>query len=254
MKHAVIIEDETPVAASLVAALKETAPDLQIEAVLQSVTDSVHYLKVNPNVDIIFSDVQLNDGLSFSIFNQVALNAPIIFITGYDKFMMNAFEYNSIDYLLKPFCKDDLQKALDKYKRLEQHFAYNTSLLSNFLQQFAPQKKNRLIVKKGLEHISLPVEDIALFFTENKIVYVLDKNGRKYLADKNLSDLEVDLDKRLFFRVNRQYLVNINYIRCFKTYERVKLQVELTLSDVNCFIVVSQETAPYFRRWIGGNV
>jgi DNA-binding LytR/AlgR family response regulator len=107
-----------------------------------------------------------------------------------------------------------------------------------------------LLVKKGLENISLLLEDVVLFFTENKIVYVIDKTGRKYLIDKNLSDLEVELDNKTFFRVNRQYIININYIRSFKAYERVKLQIELTVTDLNYFIVVSQETAPLFRKWI----
>jgi DNA-binding LytR/AlgR family response regulator len=249
MRNAVIIEDEKPVAQSLVSSLKEVAPDMQIKAILGSVEESVNYLSGDTQADIIFCDVQLTDGLSFSIFNEVHIDAPIIFITGYDKFMLNAFEYNSIDYLLKPVCKEDLQKALEKYKRLEQHFTH-TSLLSNFLQNFTQQKRTRILVKKGLENISLVLDDIVLFFTENKIVYVIDKNGRKYLIDKNLADLETELDNKTFFRVNRQYIVNINYIRSFKSYERVKLQIELTVSDLNYFIVVSQETAPFFRKWI----
>src|SRR5215213_1260115 len=249
MKNAVIIEDEKAVAHSLMATLKEVTPDVQVKAVLSSVQESIDYLSQNTEADIIFCDVQLTDGLSFSIFNEVHIDAPIIFITGYDKFMLNAFEYNSIDYLLKPVCREDLQKALDKYKRLEQHFTH-TSLLTNFLQHFNQQKKTRILVKKGLENISLVLEDIVLFFTENKIVYVIDKNGRKYLIDKNLADLETELDSKTFFRVNRQYIVNINFIRSFKAYERVKLQIELTVSDLNYFIVVSQETAPFFRKWI----
>ena len=94
------------------------------------------------------------------------------------------------------------------------------------------------------------LDEIVLFFTENKIVYVIDKTGRKYLVDKNLADLEIELDNKTFFRVNRQFIVNINYIRSFKAYERVKLQIELTVTDLNYFIIVSQETAPYFRKWI----
>jgi DNA-binding LytR/AlgR family response regulator len=250
MKTAIVIEDEKAVAQNLIATLKEVAPDTQIQAILGTVRESIDYLsKQNNKADIIFCDVQLTDGLSFSIFNEVYIVAPIIFITGYDKFMLNAFEYNSIDYLLKPVCKEDLQKALEKYKRLEQHFT-NTSFVKNFLQHFDQQRKTRLLVKKGLENISLLLEDVVLFFTENKIVYVIDKTGRKYLIDKNLSDLEVELDNKTFFRVNRQYIININYIRSFKAYERVKLQIELTVSDLNYFIVVSQETAPLFRKWI----
>jgi DNA-binding LytR/AlgR family response regulator len=250
MRNAIIIEDEKAVAQGLVSTLKEVAPEMQIKTILSSVEQSINYLSENKDADIIFCDVQLTDGLSFSIFNEVHIDAPIIFITGYDKFMLNAFEYNSIDYLLKPVCKEDLQKALEKYKRLEQHFTH-ASLLNNFLQHFHQQKKKtRVLVKKGLENISILLEDIVLFFTENKIVYVIDKGGRKYLIDKNLSDLEMELDNKIFFRVNRQYIVNINYIRSFKSYERVKLQIELTVSELNYFIVVSQETAPVFRKWL----
>ena len=249
MKNAIVIEDEKAVAQNLISTLKEVAPDIKIRATLSGVKESIDYLSKDARADIIFCDVQLTDGLSFSIFNEVKIDAPIIFITGYDKFMMNAFEYNSIDYLLKPVCREDLNKALEKYKRLEQHFT-QTSVLSNFLQNFNPQKKTRLLVKKGLENISLLLDDVVLFFTENKIVYVIDKTGRKYLTDKNLSDLEADLDNKTFFRVNRQYIINIHYIRSFKAYERVKLQIELTVTDLNYFIVVSQETAPLFRKWI----
>src|SRR5687767_203449 len=249
MKNAIVIEDEKVVAQNLISTLKEVAPDIKIRATLSGVKESIDYLSKDAKADIIFCDVQLTDGLSFSIFNEVRIDAPIVFITGYDKFMMNAFEYNSIDYLLKPVCREDLNKALEKYKRLEQHFT-QTSVLSNFLQNFNQQKKTRLLVKKGLENISLLLDDVVLFFTENKIVYVIDKTGRKYLTDKNLSDLEADLDNETFFRVNRQYIINIHYIRSFKAYERVKLQIELTLTDLNYFIVVSQETAPLFRKWI----
>ena len=249
MKNAIVIEDEKAVAQNLISTLKEVAPDIKIRATLSGVKESIDYLSKDARADIIFCDVQLTDGLSFSIFNEVKIDAPIIFITGYDKFMMNAFEYNSIDYLLKPVCREDLNKALEKYKRLEQHFT-QTSVLSNFLQNFNQQKKTRLLVKKGLENISLLLDDVVLFFTENKIVYVIDKTGRKYLTDKNLSDLEADLDNKTFFRVNRQYIINIHYIRSFKAYERVKLQIELTVTDLNYFIVVSQETAPLFRKWI----
>lgn len=250
MKSAIIIEDEKHVSANLISALKDMAPHIHVKAILGSVSESLDYFSGNPQTDIIFSDVQLTDGLSFSIFSEMHINAPIIFITGYDKFILNAFEYNSIDYLLKPVTREDLARALNKYNNLEQHFVQSNGLMQNFFRHFGQPKKTRLIVKKGLEHISLLLEDVVLFFTENKIVYVIDKGGKKYLVDKNLGDLEHELDGKMFFRVNRQYIVNINYIRSFKTYERVKLQIELTISELNYFIVVSQETAPHFRKWI----
>lgn len=120
------------------------------------------------------------------------------------------------------------------------------------LGQLGVKKRNRILVKRGVEYVSLPCADIVLCYTENKLVYVLDKCGKKYLSDKNLGEMESELDNQMFFRVNRQYIVNINFIRSFKSYERVKLQVELTLPEVQHVVIVSQETAPEFRRWIAG--
>jgi len=163
---------------------------------------------------------------------------------------MNAFTSNGIDYLLKPINKKDLAKALLKYKMFEKHFASHNDMIKNMFQHLDNRKKSRLVVRKGLEHIALKLEEIVLFYTENKLVYVIDRFGKKYLADKNLSDLEEDLDESIFFRANRQYIVNINFIRGFKTYEKVKLQVDLMIPDLNHCIIVSQENAPQFRQWI----
>jgi DNA-binding LytR/AlgR family response regulator len=213
------------------------------------VRESIEFLATNPPADLIFSDVQLGDGLSFEIFNQSGNRTPVIFITGYDEFMLNAFEYNGIDYLLKPVDKEGLRKALVKYRMLEKHFAAHHSM-NNLLQYIGNHKKKRLVVKKGLENISLRLEDVVLFYTENKIVYVIDRSGKKYLADKNLGELEESLDENIFFRANRQYIININFIKGFKSYEKVKLQVDLTMPELNHCIIVSQETAPQFREWM----
>ncbi|MCU7552381.1 LytTR family DNA-binding domain-containing protein [Chitinophagaceae bacterium LB-8] len=250
MTKIIIIEDEKYACDALVKTLYEAAADIEIKAILTSVEESIRFLSQDAEADLILSDVQLTDGLSFSIFNEVDIDAPIIFITGYDKFMMTAFEYNSIDYLLKPVSKDDLQKALTKYRKLQKHFMSANESLYHFINHFGEKKKTRILVRKGMEHVALQLDDIALFYTENKVVYVFDKCGKKYLADKNLSDLELQLDKDRFFRVNRQYIVNINFIRSFKAFERVKLQVELTLSDWHHHIIVSQETAPLFKKWL----
>ena len=222
MLNAVIIEDERPALENLATAITSIADDIHIVARLESVRESIEYLSQKPDVDLIFSDVQLSDGLSFEIFGQGNVRTPVIFITGYDEFMMNAFEYNGIDYLLKPVDKEDLRKALTKYRMLEKHFTDHHSLKS-LLQYVGDHKRKRMIVKKGMENISLRMDDVVLFYTENKIVYVIDRWGKKYLADKNLSELEEELDDATFFRANRQYIININFIRGFKAYEKVKL-------------------------------
>ena len=249
MLNAVIIEDERPALESLLNTLSAVTDDVRVIARLGSVKESIDYLSQPNSVDLIFSDVQLSDGLSFEIFNKSSIRIPVIFITGYDEFMLNAFEYNGIDYLLKPVDKESLGKALIKYKMLEKHFTNHHSL-HNLMQYIGNHKKKRMIVKKGMENISLRLDDVALFYTENKIVYVLDRWGKKYLADKNLAELEDDLDENLFFRANRQYIININFIRGFKSYEKVKLILDLTLPDVNHCIIISQEMAPQFREWM----
>lgn len=249
MLNAVIIEDERPALESLITTLAAVTEDVQVVARLGSVQESIDYLSKPNNIDLIFSDVQLSDGLSFEIFNKSNIRIPVIFITGYDEFMLNAFEYNGIDYLLKPVDKESLSKALVKYKMLEKHFTNHHSL-NSLVQYIGNHKKKRMIVKKGMENISLRLDDVALFYTENKIVYVLDRWGKKYLADKNLAELEDELDETSFFRANRQYIVNINFIRGFKSYEKVKLILDLTLPDVNHCIIISQEMAPQFREWM----
>jgi DNA-binding LytR/AlgR family response regulator len=252
MIKTVIIEDEKKAADYLARMLHEVEPDISVLYVAESVESGIQYLSGNGKVDVIFSDVQLGDGLSFSIFERVNINVPIVFITGYDRFMMDAFENNGIDYLLKPIDKDDLRKALRKYKNLEQHFAAekNDAALNQLLNYVNGGKKKRMLVRKGIENITMPLSDVVLFYTENKIVHAVDKAGRRYMVDKNLGDLEEELDDKTFFRANRQYIVNINYIRSFKPYERVKLWVDLTLPDVDHSIIVSQETAPMFRKWV----
>lgn len=249
MLNTVIIEDERPAQESLIATLSSIADDVHVTARLSSVRESIEFLSLGPAVDLIFSDVQLGDGLSFEIFNQGNVRTPVIFITGYDEFMMNAFEYNGIDYLLKPVDKEDLRKALVKYRMLEKHFTNHHSL-NSLMQYLGDHRKKRMLVKKGMENISLRLDDIVLFYTENKIVYVIDRWGKKYLADRNLGELEEELNETIFFRANRQYIVNINFIRGFKAYEKVKLLVDLTLPELNHCVIVSQEMAPQFREWM----
>jgi len=249
MLNTVIIEDEKTARQSLINSLLSIDANINVIAQLSSVKESIDFFSRGSQTDLIFCDVQLEDGLSFEIFSKIEIRTPVIFITGYDQFVMNAFEYNGIDYLLKPVSEHELQKAITKYRKLEKHFSNHASL-NNLVQYVASRKKTRLIVKKGMENISLRLEDVVLFFTENKIVYVVDQWAKKYLVDRNLGELEEDLDNAIFFRANRQYIVNINFIKGFKPYEKVKLQVDLAIPDLNYSIIISQETAPAFRKWM----
>lgn len=252
MLNAIIIEDEKPALANLVQVLKEIAPQICIQSTISSVKEGLEYLSIPRKADIIFSDVQLSDGLSFDIFNETGADIPVIFITGYDAFMMNAFEYNGIDYLLKPVDKEELRKAIRKYQKLEQHFAgHSPAVMSKMTKEFDnSRRRSRIIVRRGTDNISLKLEDVVLFYSENKVVYIYDKAGKKYMGDKTLTELENELLPEQFFRANRQYIVNIDYISGFRAYERVRLQVNIDLPQTNHTVIVSQETAPSFRKWM----
>ena len=245
MIKTLIIEDEKLIAEEFRNLLLKASTETEIIGSLSTVRESVDYLTNNEAPDLIFSDVQLPDGLSFDIFNQVDIKSPVVFVTGYDQFILNAFEHNGIDYLLKPVDERDLGKTLAKYKTLENHFAHHA-----FIRSFGQRSKSRLLVRRGTENVPLKVQDIVIIYTENKLVYVVDKDNRKYIADKHLADLERELDRAVFFRVNRQYIVNIAYIKSYKTYEKVKLQVDLLMPELNHQIIISQEMAPNFRKWI----
>ncbi|MEP7232601.1 MAG: LytTR family DNA-binding domain-containing protein [Ginsengibacter sp.] len=252
MLNAIIIEDEKPAMEVLIKMLKEISTGVNILARLNSVKESVEFITGYPGADIIFSDVQLSDGLSFEIFRQTGVQTPVIFTTGYDKFMMMAFENNGIDYLLKPISKSELDKALLKYRKLQTHFShtYVNSPAENLARFINGRRRTRLLVKRGIENIALKLEDIILFYTENKMVYVLDRFSKKYISDNTLTELEEELDEYTFFRANRQYIINVNYVRGFKPYEKVKLSVDFNIPEINHSITISQETAPAFRKWM----
>ncbi|MFT3911143.1 MAG: LytTR family DNA-binding domain-containing protein [Ferruginibacter sp.] len=250
MMNIVIIEDEKYSQDKLIDILDEMPFEINVAAVLSTVKESIDYFKQQRTVDFILSDVQLSDGLSFDIFRETGIDIPVIFITGFDKFMLYAFESNGIDYLLKPVDKEELNKAILKYKMFELHFINQNKSLKNLLELTGARKKTRLIVKKGIENVSIRLEDIVMFYTETKMVYLIDKNEKKFIVDKTLNELEEELDNSLFFRANRQYIINLNFVKCYKAYEKVKLQVDLNISEKNHSIIISQITAPYFRKWI----
>lgn len=250
MIKAIIIEDEISAQEILFNTLKEISLDIEIVAVLGSVKESVNYLKGFPRIDLIFCDVQMADGLSFEIFEKTQVNIPVIFITGYDNYMLTAFESNGIDYLIKPVSVEDMTKALLKYKMLENHFVYQMNALQNLFRSLEGKRKTRMIVKRGIENISVRLEDVVMFYTENKMVYAIDNCNKKFIVDKTLNEIDEELTCDMFFRANRQYIINLNFVKSYKPYEKVKLQVDLNHSEKDHFIIISQITAPHFRKWI----
>lgn len=244
----IIIEDEKPAADKLQKAISKTGNTITVEALLNSVKEAVQWLKTNTAPDLIFMDIELTDGLSFKIFDSVQISCPVIFTTAYDEYWQEAFEHNSIDYLLKPIKQDKLEAALLKYEKIKQYFATNYSALQQWQQNTSGYKK-RFLVKRGLDYFTIKTEDIAYFFATHKLVCMVDNKNQKFILDKSLSDIEKEIDPALFFRVNRKYLVSIHAIKKIKAYPKSKLMVEIEPA-VNEEILISQENAADFKNWM----
>ena len=245
-KRVIIIEDEILSQAKLEAMLKKIDPSVEVIARLASVKDAVQYLSESPVADVAFVDIQLSDDHSFEIFKNVSVQFPLIFTTAYDQYLLQSFEYNSIDYLLKPLTEEKLRRSLDKLKSLESHFMQGR--LEKLLQD-GRRVPGRLVARKGTEFVSMPFSEIAYFYTEHKIVFLKDNHGRQFIMDKTLSELEQELDAMVFFRLNRKFLANVGAIEKFKP-ENGKIRIHLR-PDLTQDVYVSKETAPDFRRWIG---
>jgi DNA-binding LytR/AlgR family response regulator len=249
MIKVVIVEDEMPAAELLVRELEYYHEAISVERILTSAKEAITFFGENPHVDLVFMDINLSDGQSFSIFENVEVNSPVIFITGYDQYMLDAFRNNGIAYLLKPLERSLLMSALAKYSGLKRQL--NADILQVVKQAgLTRNKKTVLVVKKGIENCLLKTSEIAYFFSDNKIVFAVDANCKKYLVEGlNLTELMFELDQALFYRVNRKYIINIHFIKKYRTVDRVKLVFDLNI-PVSEELIMSQENAKLFRRWI----
>lgn len=247
----IIIEDERPAAEKLLKAIHKADPSIEVTAVLNSVKAAVDWLQQNPLPELLFMDIDLGDGLSFKIFDNVNIASPVIFCTAYDEYWQEAFEHNSIDYLLKPVKQDKLEIALNKYDKLKQHFAASFQQLQQWHRHPADSGyKRRFLVKRGTDYVSIKTEDIAYFYAAHKLVCMVDNRNQKFILDQSLAEIEKQVDPALFCRVNRKYLVQQNAIKKIKSYPKSKLQLELE-PPINEDIIISQENVAAFKEWMG---
>lgn len=244
----IIIEDELPARAKLISMLQRIDPSIRVVAELGSVKESLEWLSKHIEPELAFVDIQLSDDHSFEIFRKHPVKFPVIFTTAYDKYIIESFEFNSIDYLLKPITEERLKRSLDKIQKLEQHFFQGNVL--KLIQQQTPAK-GRIVARKGTEFVALNADEIAYFFTDHKIVFVRDYQGRQMIVDKNLGELESELDPNLFFRINRKFIAHQKAVERFKP-DNGKIQIFLK-PEMKEDVHVSKETAPEFRKWIGAS-
>jgi DNA-binding LytR/AlgR family response regulator len=253
----VIIEDEAPAFRRLQKSLEEFDEEIEIVEVLDSVEESINWIRNHKQPDLFFMDIQLNDGLSFDIFEKAKITSPIIFTTAFDEYLLRAFKVNGIDYLLKPIKKTDLAASLEKYKSLKKSLSNGDIDLGSKFQdllnevQLSSRKyRNRLLVKKGEKFISVNINDCAAFYIRNTVVYGHTFDDREYILDTNLEDLSQMLDPGSWYRANRQYLISIKAIENAEKYFKGKLLLNTSI-NLPDDVVVSAEKASDFKKWFG---
>ncbi|NDA60987.1 MAG: DNA-binding response regulator [Chitinophagia bacterium] len=249
-----IVEDEQPAITRLTKLLLDVLPSIQITGQAESIEQAVGHFNSHKDDQLIFMDIHLADGLSFEIFNQTSIEAPVIFTTAYDQYALQAFKVNSIDYLLKPIDESELRRALQKHEQLSGKRAANpTDQMLKLLRDLnSLSHKERIMIKRGQQLSFLKIDQIACFFAEGKFAYAVDTQYNKYILDNTLSSLENELSPRLFFRINRNLIVHIDAISKVHSWAGNRLQVELkgeTLVDT----IVSRERVSTFKEWLGGN-
>lgn len=242
----VIIEDEAPAAARLQKMLAATPFEVEVVQKLDTLARARAWILSNPPPDLIFMDIQLSDGLSLEL---VKLGCPVIFITAYDEYWQEAFEYNSIDYLLKPVKQERLEAALRKFQELKEFFMDRYQGLIAYRKEGSGYR-DKFLVRRGSEYVSIPVPEIAFFYASHKMVCLVRKDGAKFILDHSLTDIEKQVDPGDWYRINRKYLVNRRAIRRMSVLPKSKLQIELeplTKDD----LIVSSENSGAFKKWMG---
>lgn len=252
-----IVEDENLAVERLKNLIQKYDRNIQLLDWLDSVEDTVHWLKTNPAPDLLFLDIQLADGLSFEIFDSVAVKTPVIFTTAFDEYALRAFKVNSIDYLLKPLDYKELVKAIDKFKTQYQQTKTpipDWSVLQETLKIIRSGKdyKTRFAVKKGHHLASIPVSNIAYFFSEHKITWLKTKDNKKYAVDYTLDQLSELLQPNDFFRLNRKYITSIEAIKDVVSYSNSRLKVQLLDTSKDDLILISREKVGHFKNWLDG--
>jgi DNA-binding LytR/AlgR family response regulator len=248
---ALIIEDEAPARNRLRSLLAEVKEELEICCEADSVESAIDYLS-SGTPDIILTDIQLGDGTCFDIFNVITPACPVIFITAYDEHALAAFRLNTVDYLLKPLKKEELQRAFEKLRNLRGNpVSIDYAALAKAVLEEEQRKERRYLIRYG-EHIrTISSNDIAYIYTISKAVFFVLHSGKEYPADKSLEMLEHELDPRKFFRINRQFIVSISSIGSMSPASKSRVQIELKPPHSNGDVIVSTEKSPQFKIWLG---
>lgn len=252
MLRVAIIEDEPIAAKDLQETLLNAEPEVEILAILDSVATAVEWFKEN-KADLILSDIQLGDGLSFDIFKAVDVKTPIILTTAYDQYAVRAFKENSIDYLLKPIDEDELKIAIGKYR---DSVNSNNLDIDTLIKALKPENsteeyQERFIITLGDRIVSVPETDVAYFFSEDRYTYLVDVNGKQHIINSNLGDLESSLNPKNFYRINRKFIISFHAIKNMVAYSKSRVKIELEPAPPRAMdVIVSVERSGAFKKWL----
>ncbi len=245
-----IIEDEEFAAEKLEQMLLQINPSIDVLAKLGSIAESVKWL-MDRTADLIFLDIQLSDGISFSIFEQVSIHTPVIFTTAYDQYAIKAFQLNSISYLLKPIRKSELEESLQKYETLKSAFSIDFETLLATIQGIEPGYKKRFLIQLGEKIRKVELSEIAYFFVLEKAVYLRTFQGKSYPVEYTLDKLESLINPEKFFRINRKYIVSIDSISDMVAYSRSRVKLQLSpKADKEADTIVSIDRSSDFKKWL----
>jgi len=252
--NVLIIEDEEPAAKRLENLLAKIDVEIKILGTIVSVRSAVQWLKKHPAPELAFMDIQLADGSSFEIFRQVEINFPVIFITAFDSFAIEAFKVNSVDYLLKPVKESELSGAILKYKKLfaDKKQEVDYSKLADFISKSKSDYQKRIVIRFRDVIKTIEISDSAFFYTEDKIHYICTKQNMRFPIDYTLDELETILDPKIFFRINRQFIINVEAIEKMVAFSKSRVKIYLKpTSEIET--IVSAERSAEFKRWLTGN-
>ncbi len=247
-----IIEDEPQAASRLQKMIRKLEPVAEIVGTIDSVQGVVDWLNNNAKPDLMFMDIQLADGLSFEIFDSLEVDVPIIFTTAYDEYALKAFKVNSVDYLLKPIEEEDLANAIRKYKKLssvEEDRSQAIDRISNAVSMLTKKFKERFVTKVG-EHLKfIEVSDLMYFVSEEKITFGYTRDNKRYILDYTLEQIEGLVDPKIFFRINRKYIVSLNCIQDMISHTNSRLKIVIKGSD-DRDVIVARERVQDFKSWL----
>jgi DNA-binding LytR/AlgR family response regulator len=248
----VIIEDEHLAAAKLEKMIIQYDSEIEVEENLDSVDSAVEWLSSNESPDLLFLDIQLTDGTCFDILKQVTINCPVIFTTAYDQYALEAFNLQSIDYLIKPVSQEKLNKALDKMNQMRKNLSWQNSDLERILrtvEQANDKFKSRFLIKSGSSMHSVAVDGVAYFYSEDKLVFMKTRDAKRHIVNETLEELESALNPSEFFRINRQYIVHIQAIEKVHPHFKGRLKIELKPAPSEEVFISNRRATP-FKDWM----